>query len=245
MPKGDMLLFVPNDLTGRLIDMLSGGYGYSHTAVDMGNGKIIEATLHDGVISSPIGKYGERQFFRVNISDKIDTNAFLDYLKGKIGVKYDILELITFGLINDPEKFTCSSLIASYSEMERLGLKGFVSPNDLAKTFGAPDGNTLKNGKTSRIEALKKMQESIRQQLKELEGEERNMDKSISTLLDEYNKCTASLPPFDPKREECDKIENKILELYHKKEGIYGQESKLAETLADIEKQINEIISSM
>lgn len=245
MPKGDMLFFVPNDLTGRLIDLLSGGYGYSHAAVDMGNGKMIEATLRDGVINSPIGKYGERQFFRVDISDKINTNAFLDYLTGKIGFKYDILELITFGRINNPEKFTCSNLIASYSEMNKLGLKGFVSPNDLAKTFGAPNGKTLKNGKTSRLKALKKMQESIRQQLKELEGEEREMDKSISKLLDDYNKCTADLPPFDPKREECDKIKDMILELYRKKEGIYGQESKLAETLANIEKQINEIISSM
>jgi hypothetical protein len=251
MSKGDLLIFVPDSIIGGIIDLVTGSYGYSHVAVDIGNREMIEATVEEGVVRSSIDKYGDRAFVRINMSDKIDVDAFTNYLEGKVDRGYDILEALTFGLINDPDKYTCSGLVAAYSEMEKLGLKGFVTPNELAKALGAPPGKTIEKERRESgdlegtLEMLKRRREALRQQLKNLEEKEREIDREISNLLDKYNECTEDLPPFDPQMEECDKIKEEILELYRKKEEIYTQESEIAEALAEIERQINEIVKQL
>lgn len=248
MSKGDLLIFVPDSFVGTIIDLATDRYGYSHVAVDIGNGQMIEA-VKEGVVRSPIGKYGDRAFTRINISDKINVDAFIEYLQGKVDSKcgYDILEALTFGLLDDPDKYTCSGLVAGFEEIiKEFDLEGFITPNDIAKNTGAPLGKDV--GKSTSLdetlEMLERRKTELQEQLKDLEEKEREMDLEISRLLDEYNECS-NVPPFSPEMEECDKIKEKILGLYHEKNEIYEKESDITEELRRIEKQISEIEASL
>src|SRR5512147_1218119 len=65
--KGDLLLFVPRNQISRLINDLTGRYGYSHLAIDCGeidvpSGRrvMIEATVGAGVHYSFQDEYGPR-----------------------------------------------------------------------------------------------------------------------------------------------------------------------------------------
>src|SRR5512143_1560084 len=67
--QGSLLIFVPRNPVSALINDLTGGYGYSHLAVDCGevdipSGKrvMIESTVGLGVHYSFQDEYGERKF---------------------------------------------------------------------------------------------------------------------------------------------------------------------------------------
>src|SRR6266496_945517 len=70
--KADLLLFVPRNEISRTINDLTGRYGYSHLAIDCGEGDIptgrrvmIEATVNNGVHYAFQDEYGKRPFVRI------------------------------------------------------------------------------------------------------------------------------------------------------------------------------------
>jgi len=114
-----ILIFVPEDAVGRVIDSATGGYGYSHVAIDCcevdqvtGKRVMIEATSA-GVHRSSQDRYGNRRFARIPLSSRgIDCKAFCDCVKSKIGQPYDTDEAISKGANDDPGKQICSGLAA-------------------------------------------------------------------------------------------------------------------------------------
>jgi hypothetical protein len=118
--RGDLLLFVPRGLNSFIIDDLSGGYGYSHAAVDCGEvdvptGKpvMIESTVGRTVERTFIDQYGPRHFARVHLAQVgVEPQSFCDCVKSKLGEPYDDIEALTWGQIDDPAKQVCSDLAA-------------------------------------------------------------------------------------------------------------------------------------
>ncbi len=160
-----ILIFEASDELGRIIDKITGGYGYSHIAIDCceveketGKRLMIEATSN-GVERSYQDRYGSRAVERVPLLG-IDCKKFCDSVKSKIGQQYDITEAITLGLVDADDKQICSGLAknglkdAGSSIIEeiirRRGSLGknsvivhpdgkvFISPNGFAEFFGVP-----------------------------------------------------------------------------------------------------------
>ena len=113
-----LLIFVPRNTISALINDMTGGYGYSHLAVDCGEldiptGKrvMIESTMSLGVHNSFQNEYGERKFVRIPL-EKIGINAdeFCDCIHSKLGEKFDDEEALTLGIIHNPAKQICSDL---------------------------------------------------------------------------------------------------------------------------------------
>ena len=151
-----LLIFVPRNAVSALINDATGGYGYSHLAVDCGevdlpSGKrvMIEATYGQGVHNSFQDEYGKRKFVRIPL-EKTGVNAreFFDCIHSKLGEKFDYEEALTIGLIHDPAKQICSDLatvclpdmiranIASYHEAGHLhALSAVRLPGDSNKSF--------------------------------------------------------------------------------------------------------------
>lgn len=174
--EGALLIFVPRDITSRFIDELSGVYGYSHVAVDCGEtdqdtGKpvMIESMTGDLVRRRFLDEYGGRHFARVPIRYlAIDPESFYKCVTSKVGEKYDYLEALTWGEVDDPARQVCSNLATdclSQSMLENIvqhykaghlnentlsihrrdgQLDIFMSPNGFAEYFGIPRGRDLK-----------------------------------------------------------------------------------------------------
>ena len=117
---GDLLLWVPRQIDSILIDDLTGGYGYSHNSIDIGEvdeptGKpvMIEVTLGQVVERKFQNEYKERAYARIPLSKiGVDTETFVDRVKSLLGEPYDTIETLTFGEIDDPAKQMCSNLAA-------------------------------------------------------------------------------------------------------------------------------------
>lgn len=113
-----LLLYVPRDLEGRLIDDVSGGYGYSHLAVDCGEtdeatGKpvMVESTVHVPVRRCFLDTYGGRHYLRIPLRGTgIDAGPFCDCVLSRLGEHYDYLEALTWGEVDDPARQVCSNL---------------------------------------------------------------------------------------------------------------------------------------
>lgn len=118
--QGDLLLFVPRSLKSLIIDDLSGGYGFSHAAVDCGEvdqptGKpvMIESTVGRTVERTFLDTYGQRPYVRIRLSKAgINPDQFCACVQSKLGEPYDNLEALTWGQIDDPAKQVCSDLAA-------------------------------------------------------------------------------------------------------------------------------------
>ncbi len=116
--QGSLLIFVPRNAISALINDMTGGYGYSHLAVDCGDidipsGKrvMVESTPGLGVHDSFQDEYGERKFVRIPLGKAgVDVGEFCDCIRSKLGEKYDDEEALTFGLIHNPAKQICSDL---------------------------------------------------------------------------------------------------------------------------------------
>src|ERR1044071_6080421 len=112
---GDLLLFVPRNEVGRTISSLTGRYGYSHLAVDCGDidaptGRrvMIEATVGPGVHHAFQDEYGKRPFARVPLSKTgVDVQQFCKCVQDKVGEKFDDLEAITLGIVDNPARQIC------------------------------------------------------------------------------------------------------------------------------------------
>ncbi len=115
---GSLLLFVPRNPISLMIDELSGGYGYSHLAIDLGEvdiptGKrvMVESTVSLGVHYAFQDEYGERSYVRIPLwSAGVDVDNFCNGVRSRIGQKYDDEEALTLGIIDDPAKQICSDL---------------------------------------------------------------------------------------------------------------------------------------
>jgi len=162
--QGSLLLFVPRNSISALINDMTGGYGYSHLAIDCGkidipSGKrvMVESTPSLGVHYSFQDEYGERKFVRIPL-EKAGVNAdeFCDCIHSKLGEKYDDEEALTLGLMHNPAKQICSDLatvclpgamradIARYHRAGRLHILSAVrlygSPNKTFHLFVSPNG---------------------------------------------------------------------------------------------------------
>jgi hypothetical protein len=115
-----LLIFVPRSTISALINDMTGGYGYSHLAVDCGEldiptGKrvMVESTVGHGVHTSFQDEYGDRKFVRIPL-DKVRVNAdeFSDCIHSKLGEKFDDEEALTLGILHNPAQQICSDLAA-------------------------------------------------------------------------------------------------------------------------------------
>lgn len=168
-----ILLFEASDELGRIIDRLTGGYGYSHVAIDCceieqetGKRLMIEAT-GSGVERSYQDRYGDRRVERIVLNiDNCDD--FCNSVKAKIGQSYDITEAITMGLIDSDNAQICSGLaknglidagstiieeilrrkdqMTPGSVIDHGNGRVFISPNGFAEYFGAPRLGTTGGG---------------------------------------------------------------------------------------------------
>jgi hypothetical protein len=115
-----LLVYVPRSLESRLIDDATGGYGYSHVTIDVGEvdqhtGKSVmtEATTGDVVHRSFQDRYGKRPYIRIPLSKAgVDCAAFRECINARLGQPYDDKEALTWGAVDDPAKQICSDMAA-------------------------------------------------------------------------------------------------------------------------------------
>ena len=162
--QGSLLIFAPRNTMSAVIDDMTGGYGYSHLAIDCGEidiptGKrvMIESTPGLGVHNSFQDEYSERKFVRIPLEKAgINVDEFCDCIRSKLGEKYDDEEVLTLGLIDDPAKQVCSDLamvclpeatradIARYHQAGLLHslsvVHAYKSPNETFRAFVSPNG---------------------------------------------------------------------------------------------------------
>ena len=174
--QGDLLLFVPRNEISRMVNTLTGRYGYSHLAVDCGeideptNRRVmIEVTVEAGVHYSFQDEYGRRPFVRIPLRKAgIDVQGFCQCIHARVGEKFDDLEAVTLGLLDNPARQICSDLATvclpeemreeiarchrqavihplSVARDQRSDsrVRLFMSPNGFAEFLGAPRGSKL------------------------------------------------------------------------------------------------------
>jgi hypothetical protein len=151
--EGSLLIFVPRNTISTLLDKLTGGYGYSHLAIDCGEidiptGKriMIESTPGLGVHNAFQDEYGEREFIRIPLKKVgVQIDEFCDCIRSKLGEPYDNGEALSFGLITNPAKQICSDLatVCLPQEMRidiaRHHQAGFLHPFSTVRTYGRLD----------------------------------------------------------------------------------------------------------
>ena len=175
--EGDLLLFVPRNEVGRTITSLTGRYGYSHLAIDCGEideptGRrvMIESTMGPGVHYAFQDEYGQRPFVRVPLRKTgVDVEQFCECVHARVGEKFDDLEALTLGILDNPARQICSDLAtvclpetmrqeivhlhrkavihplsAVREKSLRPGFRLFMSPNGFAEFLGVPKGNEIK-----------------------------------------------------------------------------------------------------
>ena len=159
--KCSLLIFVPRNPVSALINDMTGGYGYSHLAVDCGEDDIpsgkrvmIESTFSLGVHNSFQDEYGQRKFVRIPlIKAGVDEDEFYNCIHSKLGEKFDYEEALTIGLIHDPVKQICSDLATVClpetirADIARYHQAGFLHshsalhlPNKIPRLFVTPNG---------------------------------------------------------------------------------------------------------
>jgi len=141
---GDIILFDADSIPGYAIDAATCGYGYSHVGLVCGK-SIIEARS-EGVVENPSREVLSRshEVIRLGLSDQ-QIEDLCQCVRSKDKNDFDYIEAITFGTYDDPGREMCTMLIMhcldeiGFNRAE-LGLGGFVSPNQIARNFGAPRG---------------------------------------------------------------------------------------------------------
>ena len=148
--EGSLLLFVPRNVYGTIIDLMTGRYGYSHLAIDCGevdiaSGKrvMIEVTVAKGVHNSFQDEYGDRKFARVPLKKAgVEVSEFCDCIRAKLGEEYDGAEALTRGLFHNPAKQICNDLatVCLPDEMRidiaRHHRAGLIHPLSAVRIFG-------------------------------------------------------------------------------------------------------------
>ncbi len=125
---GDLLIWVPRRVDSYLIDDLTGGYGYSHTTVDLGEvdmptGRPVmaEITVGQTVRHKFIDEYGPRAYVRIPLAQAgVNVQKLLECVKSKMGEQYDTWDALTLGEVTDPAKEVCSGLVADCMPEDEL-----------------------------------------------------------------------------------------------------------------------------
>jgi len=145
--SGDILLFEADSLVGHAIDMATCCYGYSHAGLVCGS-NIIEATS-EGVIDHPLAEVQDRDhvIIRPGLTDQ-QIDDLCKCVRAQREEDYDYIEGATFGTIDDNGREICTMLIMHCLDQigfdrSAIGLGGFVSPNDIARTFDVPHGHLI------------------------------------------------------------------------------------------------------
>lgn len=151
--EGSLLLFVARNAISATIDKVTGGYGYSHLAIDCGEmdiptGKrvMIESTPGLGVHYSFQDQYGAREFIRIPLERTgISVEQFCDAIHSKLGEPYSRRELLTFGLLVNPVKQTCCNLATVClppqicADIARHYRRSFLNLLPMVRVYGNPD----------------------------------------------------------------------------------------------------------
>jgi hypothetical protein len=140
---GDMLIFVPRDAKSAAIDKLTGGYGYSHLALDTGEideptrrTVMVESTMDDVVHYAFQDEYGDRPFVRVPLQQAgVDPKAFCACVLKMLGEKFDDEAALTLGILDNPARQICSDLATNCLPEEMRG--------DLARAHRAAEIHPL------------------------------------------------------------------------------------------------------
>ena len=160
---GDILLYRPGgNLVGKIISFLCYGGSYAHSALYIGNGRIVESHIDTGVVEKALDPkwYDLIDVYRIvpQLSDD-QINLFIKATKSRIGRGYDLAAFPSaflrstvariFGwknfakskpVFNDEGRYYCSELIAiSAEESLRISLvpslhSSSVTPSDLGRT---------------------------------------------------------------------------------------------------------------
>lgn len=161
---GDVLLVEGRQRFSAAIKYLTQS-NWSHSAIYVGDEKLIEADLDGGVIEIPLNTYEKfhtRICRPVNLSDQ-DSKKVIDYVKSKIGHQYDLKNIIDlaryllptppvpdrykrdvleFGS-GDPTKVICSSMIADAFQMVHYPILPLVERKDGKVLFKRKKHHTL------------------------------------------------------------------------------------------------------
>jgi hypothetical protein len=131
---------------------------------------MIEVTMGLGVHYAFQDEYGKRPFVRLPLRETgMDVEQFCECIHAKVGEKFDNLEAITLGILDNPARQICSDLatvclteemrakIVRYHRravihplsavrdvMQGSGPRLFMSPNGFAEFLEAPRGRELK-----------------------------------------------------------------------------------------------------
>lgn len=149
--RGDIILYKSSGSVGDRI-IASATHGpFVHCEIDLGNGKTIGAR-YDGIKVHPefVGR-GEARI--TPKADKEDIEFALAWAEKQVGKKYGWLDIASNGLkiigipfeLGKPDTWDCSDFCTRYLTIahadgplgDLAGDPGLVSPNDLARAFGA------------------------------------------------------------------------------------------------------------
>ncbi|MBA7556301.1 hypothetical protein ES705_49003 [subsurface metagenome] len=127
--------------------MATCGYGYSHAGLVCGE-NVIHATS-EGVVPQPLShpdiEGRDRAIVRLGLTRQ-QIEELCKCVSAQIGGDYDYIEAVTFGTVDAPGREMCTMLIMHCLDQigvdrSALGLGGFVSPNDIARTYDTPHGH--------------------------------------------------------------------------------------------------------
>ncbi len=143
IPRGRLaLVFVaPYDGDTHIVNFMTGRYGYGHVALWAGHMQSHQPMLLDSGIGYGVGfrsanvATGGAQTRTVDLDVSLSRWVWRRALSF-VGCEYDYVGLVRG---RQCEKFTCSGLVATCLPAHmRFELPPKVSPNDLARYFGAP-----------------------------------------------------------------------------------------------------------
>jgi len=105
---------------------------YSHSAIMLKDGSIIESWQGKGVRRKTLADYEGIDFFKV---EGVDENVVEEFLLSKIGAKYDYLSVFRFLSKRKPipsEKWFCSDLVFSALEAGGVKLLNNITPQEVS-----------------------------------------------------------------------------------------------------------------
>ncbi len=114
-----LIIYVPRNIVSRLVDHMTGDYGYSHVTIDCGeidtptNKRVMVESMPGDVVHRAFqDEYGQRPYLRIPLNhwQGIDIHEFRKQILSKLGEAYDDEEALTWGMVDDPAKQVCSDL---------------------------------------------------------------------------------------------------------------------------------------
>jgi cell wall-associated NlpC family hydrolase len=148
MKHGDLIFVRGTDTISRIIEWLTSSK-YSHVAMYIGNGEVIEAQRLRSVGLAPLSEYdGKYDVYTCPTLTDDQRKQIIEYARSMGGIKYDYLDIARLFLrcvfrlelpIDDPTRIICSELIVkAYSKAGIKLVQGRedydVTPEDVAES---------------------------------------------------------------------------------------------------------------